>query len=79
MSYLSVNQVQSFNFSPENKYSQEYFNAYRQLVDAKHKLDNTENCSPTKAKTLEEKFDYWDKKVPKIAMKAKTEEKKLQE
>ncbi len=78
MSYFSVNQVQSFNFSPENKYSQEYFNAYRQLVDAKYKLTNTEPSSPAEAKKLKERFDYWDKKTPQIAMKAKAEEKKIE-
>ena len=78
MSYISVNQVQSYNFSPENKYSQEYYNAYQQLVDAKYKLTNTEPSSPDEAKKLEKIFDYWKKQTPKIAMKAKAEENKLE-
>lgn len=78
MSYISVNQVQSFKFSPENKYASEYFNACQQLSDAKYKLTNTEPRSPEEAKALIKRFDYWDKKTPKIAMKAKAEENKLE-
>lgn len=78
MSYMGLNQVQSFNFSPENKYASEYYKAYRQFVDAKYKLNNTEPSSPADAKKLKERFEYWEKKTPKIAMKARAEENKLE-
>ena len=77
MSYLSVNQVQSYKYSPENKYAQEYLNVYRDLVDLRYKLNNSEHRSGTEIEILQKKFDELDKKIPKIAMKANKEEQKL--
>ena len=78
MSYLNINSVQSFNFSPENKYAQEYYNAHRQLVEARYKLTNTEPDSKAKEEALKKKFEYWNKKTEQISALAKKEETKLE-
>lgn len=78
MSNFGINQVHSFSFSPNNMYAQEYYNAYRQLNNAKYKLENSNPDSKSEQKTLEKNFDYWNKKVPQISMKAKQEENRLE-
>lgn len=78
MSNYGINQVQSFSFSPCNKYAQEYYNAYRQFANAKYKLENSEPNSKSEYKALENNFNYWKKKVPQITMKANGEEHKLE-
>ena len=77
MSYIPrIDNFQSVNYSSNNKYAQEYSNAYRKLDDVRFKAANCKD--PKVLDNLLKQLEYLENKVSNISEDAQKEENKLQ-
>lgn len=76
----TIQGLQKYIFSIQNKYSSRYEYAYRQGLKAQQKI-NTQKHNPHCTKTEMDKFaedlERWKKEAEKLSAQAKTEENKL--
>ena len=68
-------------FSPQNKYADEYYNAYHRFRNVRDELikirNNPNAANPSRAEKLEKTFEQLDARMPQQIHRAKLEENRI--